>query len=232
MEDAADVEAFYDQFEERLGLTGDYEHLEPVLPDVSGKRVLDAGCGLGAGSQYLADSGATVVGVDLSNEHVEAARAEYGADVEFHRMDLTEPLDHFGDGSFDLVVCALVLAHVEDWDQPFAEFARLLGGSGSVVVHVHHPFVDYLELESDSADNVLGEAAEYAAVEQFGRPWGPDGAIMPMYRRPLGEYLRPALDAGFVLAEFLEPGTGPHDTERYDPDRPPRHLLARFDRCE
>lgn len=141
-------------------------------------------------------------------------------------MDLREPLD-FEDASFDLVICALTLAHLQDWEHPFAEFARILRPVGHVVVHGHHPFVDYLELEAGS-EQVLNSDPSYSDIEAFDRPWGPDGHPLRFYRRPLGEFLRPALSAGFNLDHFIEPGTGPHETNRYDPETPPRHLLIRY----
>jgi len=48
--------------------------LERCIGDVSDKRVLDAGCGLGRLSKYYAERGATVVGVDFSARSIELAR--------------------------------------------------------------------------------------------------------------------------------------------------------------
>lgn len=223
-----DVQSFYDEYGKRLGLTGDYEHLDPVLPDVSGKRVLDAGCGLGNGSQFLASRGASVTGIDISKAEISTARERHGAAIEFHQMDLREPLETFDDGAFDIIVCALTLAHLLDWNHLFTEFHRIVSERGSVVVHAHHPFVDYLELDADYSEHVVDNGATYAKTELFDRPWGPNGQPLGFYRRPLGELLRPGLDAGFVLDDFVEPGSGPHESDRYDPSHPPRHLLFRF----
>jgi len=229
-DERTEIKSFYDEYGDQLGLTDDYQHLEPVLPDVSGKRVLDAGCGLGNGSAFLASKGADVTGIDLSREEIATARDRHGDDIEFYQADLQDPLTMFEDDEFDVVVCALVLAHIEDWNRPFSEFNRILAEGGAVVIHVHHPFVDYLELEVEESDVVIDNETTYAETEQFYRPWGPDGESMPFYRRPLGELFRPAQNAGFVLEHFVEPGTGPDDSDRYDPSRPPRHLLLRFRR--
>ena len=204
-----EVASFYDEHGEQLGLTENYRHLEPVLPTVSEKRVLDAGCGLGNGSAYLAANGASVTGIDISEEEIAIARERHGDGIDFFQVDLQDRLSMFDNGEFDIVVCALTLAHLQDWNQPF---------------------MDYLELAVGEPQQARGEGEVYGNVEQFSRPWGPDGETMPFYRRPLGELLRPALEAGFVLEEFIEPGSGPHESEKYDPSYPPRHLLLRFRR--
>jgi trans-aconitate methyltransferase len=65
--------------------TGVLDLLEPK-PD---ERILDLGCGTGHLTAQIAESGASVIGVDHSNEMVQAAREAY-PDIEFHCMDATE----------------------------------------------------------------------------------------------------------------------------------------------
>jgi SAM-dependent methyltransferase len=82
--------------------------LERALGDLSGRRVLDVGCGTGRISCWLAEhQGARqVVGVDFSQATVDAARSEAGALatsglVRYERGDVLEGLDALGVGSFD-----------------------------------------------------------------------------------------------------------------------------------
>ena len=77
-----DRERFFEKYSQmdrsRLGLAGagEWESLEPLLPDFAGKRVLDLGCGFGWPYRYAADHGAAaVIGVDLSEKMLEKARA-------------------------------------------------------------------------------------------------------------------------------------------------------------
>src|SRR5438309_801702 len=63
-----------------------------LVGDVRGARVLDAGCGPGLYAQELVVRGATVVGIDGSEQMLDLARARVGNDVELHRVDLDEPL--------------------------------------------------------------------------------------------------------------------------------------------
>ncbi|WP_415379961.1 class I SAM-dependent methyltransferase [Halosimplex sp. TS25] len=75
-----------------------------LLPDVAGTDVLELGCGGGQCSVALAQRGANVTGLDLSEEQLSFARelaAEHGADVAFVQGDVTD-LGAFPDDSFDV----------------------------------------------------------------------------------------------------------------------------------
>ena len=88
---------------------------------------LDAACGTGRHSAYLASLGHTVIGVDSSPAMLERAR-EKVPDGEFHEGDLHElPLP---DDQVDLVVCALALVHAPDLQPVLAEFVRVLRPGG------------------------------------------------------------------------------------------------------
>ena len=61
----------------RLGLegAGEWKTLRPMLPDFTGKRVLDLGCGYGWHAFYAAENGAEkVLGIDLSEKMLAVAR--------------------------------------------------------------------------------------------------------------------------------------------------------------
>lgn len=59
-----------------------------ALPDVSGTTVLDLGCGIGDQAAELVGRGARVIGFDLNDELLEAARARRIPNAEFTRADL------------------------------------------------------------------------------------------------------------------------------------------------
>ena len=64
-----------------------------LLPDVGGKRVLDAGCGPGSYSDWLVARGAEVVAIDVSPKMVQLARRRVGLQVDVRLADLRKPLD-------------------------------------------------------------------------------------------------------------------------------------------
>jgi 2-polyprenyl-3-methyl-5-hydroxy-6-metoxy-1,4-benzoquinol methylase len=108
---------------------------------VAGKDVLDAGCGLGYGTEILASAGARAVsGVDIDPAAVEEAESRFGesaaAIVEGDLQEL--PLD---DDSFDAVVCFEAIEHVEDGGRALAELRRVLRPDGLLLVSSPNPDV-------------------------------------------------------------------------------------------
>lgn len=108
--------------------------------DPGGANVLDAGCGFGGASIAFALAGGRVDAVDVDPDFVRAAHARATGDhgcagVRFHQasvMDLP-----FGEGAFDIVVCADVLEHVPSQERTAAELARVLRPGG--VAYVSFP---------------------------------------------------------------------------------------------
>ena len=99
---------------------------------VEGKRVLDAGCGTGYGSELLARQGAAeVVGVDVDAEVIDAAsRSDQRAT--FAVADLRElPADL---GEFDVVVCFEVLEHIREPEVALDSLAGVLRPGGILAV--------------------------------------------------------------------------------------------------
>lgn len=114
-----------------------------LIGDVTGKRVLEAGCGPGALTSWLADDGASVTAMDVSPEMVRLATERLGGRARILVADLADPLQFAADASVDLVVASLVLHYLADWTAPLAEFHRVLAPGGAVVFSTHHPAMDW-----------------------------------------------------------------------------------------
>jgi SAM-dependent methyltransferase len=100
---------------------------------VEGKRVLDAGCGMGYGSELLAGQGAAeVVGVDVDAGVIDAASSSGSGTATFGLADLRElPADL---GEFDVVVCFEVLEHIDEPAAALDRLAAALAPDGILVV--------------------------------------------------------------------------------------------------
>lgn len=112
-----------------------------VLADLVGVKpgdwVLDAGCGVGGTSFYLANRGCHVDGITLSSHQVEVANAHaenYAPEIRphFHVMDFSST--SFPDGTFDSIWAIESLCHAPDKTPFIREAYRLLKPGGKLVV--------------------------------------------------------------------------------------------------
>jgi len=88
--------------------------LSYLPPDLSGRRVLDAGCGTGAMAVELARRGAEVLAIDLSPKLVQIARERLPADVDPSLIDFRSGDMLSADlGYFDHVVAMDSLIHYD-----------------------------------------------------------------------------------------------------------------------
>ena len=83
---------------------------------LTGKKVLDIGCGGGILSESMAAKGAAVSGIDLSEKALKVAdlhSLESGAQVRY-RLIAAEDLAQLEAGQYDVVTCMEMLEHVPD----------------------------------------------------------------------------------------------------------------------
>jgi ubiquinone/menaquinone biosynthesis C-methylase UbiE len=104
-----------------------------------GKDVLDVGIGSGIATQMLAEAGANVTGVDLTQWAVETTRHRldaFGLEADVRQAD-AEQLP-FADASFDLVFSWGVIHHSSDMDRALGELVRVTRPGGRIVLMVYH----------------------------------------------------------------------------------------------
>ncbi len=102
--------------------------------DVSGKRVVDVGCGGGILTEGLAKQGADALGVDLSEELIDIAELhglESGVNAHYQRIS-AETLAEQQAGTFDHVTCMEMLEHVPDPGSIIAACAKMVKPGGMV----------------------------------------------------------------------------------------------------
>src|SRR3954464_15382698 len=100
-----------------------------AIPYVTGRRVLDLGCGTGYGTARVAPVCTDIVGVDISSDAIDAATREFG-----DRFRLIEPVERaplpFADRAFDVVLSFQVIEHVPDARAYLGEIDRVLTDDG------------------------------------------------------------------------------------------------------
>lgn len=183
--------------------------------DVAGRLVCDLACGQGDMARHLAQRGARVVGVDISQKLLEIARREEEAEplgILYHHAD-AQALPPLGAEPFDGVLCSLALMDIPDLVAASAGIGRLLRPGGWLVVSLTHPCFQ------------TPPGRSYHE-EGFWRSDNPDGVRgqVGAHHRTLGTYLNALADAGLLMEHVAEPRL---------PNRPtPPVLVARCRKVE
>ncbi len=212
-ENKYDDQRFFEKYSQMLrsreGLkgAGEWSELEKILPDFSGKRVLDLGCGYGWHCQYAAlHHAASVLGADISEKMLERARELNSAPQIQYQRKAMEDLS-FPDCSFDVVLSSLALHYVRDFGPLVENISRWLVPGGNLVFSVEHPvFTAYGsqdwyyapdgEILHFPVDNYYYEGAREAVFL---------GEKVTKYHRTLTTYLDTLLRNGFELRHIIEP---------------------------
>ena len=129
-----------------------------ALGDISGKRILDIGCGAGTTSVAMAKAGATVVGVDISEELLAEARARDTDSLctfllcDAATTEFAEP--------FDLIYSRFGMMFFDDPVAGWANLHQQLASDGKAVVVCWREAVqnEWAVLPLEAASSVLGEA--------------------------------------------------------------------------
>lgn len=195
--------------------TNDYRNLF-LMPrmlamagDVGHRRVLDLGCGEGGYARELARRGASVLAVDGSERLIAVARERTtGGDVTYLCAN-ANALAGVESMSIDLVVAAMSLMDVEDYRGAIAEAYRVLRSDGELLMSIIHPCFsapvshwirdDQRNLQVFAVDRYLERTSWPEKITDRFR------ASVVRRHRPLEDYMRAPIEAGFVLREFSEP---------------------------
>jgi ubiquinone/menaquinone biosynthesis C-methylase UbiE len=187
----------------------DAEVLRRAPLSLTGRRVLELGCGTGKNSTWLATQAETLVALDFSSGMLALARERVtSTNARFVQHDIRSawPVD---DDGVDVVVGNLVLEHVEHLGPLYAEAARVLPAGGSLFLCELHP---YRQLSGAQA--------------RFRDDTSEEGVNVPAFLHSTSQYVNLAIAAGFVLrelGEWLEPSAAP--------GRPPRLISLLFQRA-
>lgn len=175
--------------------------LEELVGDVDGQRVLAVGCGQGRDARRLADLGATVVAVDVSERLLGHARRLEQAtprDITYVKGNAHD-LAALDDEDFDGVVCHMALMDIPELDSAITSVARVLRPGGWFVFSIVHPcYRPHVEL-------VAGYLNE-GRYEKIGG-W----VVLPRhaYHRPLSTVINTLSRAGLPITRMVEPPDEP-----------------------
>lgn len=213
-----DYDAFAEAYavENETSLTNAYHERPATLAlagEVTGRRILDAGCGCGTLMAALQTRGAAVTGIDSSIELLALARRRLGADADLRLADLKQPLP-FDDATFDDVIASMVMHYLPDWTPTLFELRRVLRPGGRMIMSIYHPTTAYC------IERLSGRRPNYFAPYSWTEEWTMAGQThsMQFWMPPLHSMSDAFTAAGFRISVISEPPPVPEAADLYPED--------------
>ena len=179
-----------------------------LCPDLSGKTVLDLGCGCGENCREFSKLGAAnVIGLDISEKMLAVAEKENRAShVSFIKMSMSD-LSALN-GKFHVVVSSLAIHYIEDFDKLLLQVYRLLEDDGVFLFSQEQPFTTALLKEPrwtrDAQGHILHyNLTDYSVPGMRKTTWFVDDVIK--YHRSFSSIINSLCTAGLLIEKMLEP---------------------------
>jgi ubiquinone/menaquinone biosynthesis C-methylase UbiE len=214
-----------------------------LLPDVKGMEGVDIGCGEGHNTRLLADRGARMSAVDISEKfiaHAKEAQTSASPVIDYHVASAVQL--PFAAERFDFATGFMSFMDVPETDRVLAEAHRVLKPGGFLQFSITHPCFDtphrrnlrdsnhttyaieiggyFHELNGAVSEWIFGGAPIYeiAGLKKF---------KTPRFNRTISQWINLVIDAGFVVERLAEPR--PDDaTVQKRPDLQDAQVVAYF----
>lgn len=183
--------------------------MRKLLPDLSGKAVLDLGCGYGHNCIDFVSRGAgRVIGIDISEKMLAVAKKESAnGKIEYRNMSMTEISTI--DEKFDFIYSSLAFHYVEDFDAFARDMYSALNADGQLLFSQEHPIITAtVDGAGHFNKNEDGEKVSYT-FSNYNQPgerkihWYVDGVIK--FHRTFSDIINALSRAGFVIEAVCEP---------------------------
>ena len=172
--------------------------MQILMPDLQDAFVLDLACGTGRWGQYALERGAQyVVGLDNSSAMLKVSVLSDSAQAQMDAIPLATK-------SVDIILCGLAVGHLSPpcFQTTFAEMARILRPTGTLLVSDLHPFQAWLGAKR----TFTGANGQTYAVEH--------------YPHSYTDYFRTAWHVGLQIDGVVE--------QKLSTDKPPVVLALRL----
>lgn len=185
---------------------GVYEDEAGLLGVVSGRDVLEVGCGAAQCARWLVGQGARVVAFDLSARQLQHARRidEQSGRPALRLVQADATALPFADASFDVVCSAFgAVPFVSDSELLMREVARVLRPGGRWAFSVPHPLrwalPDLPDEEGLVVRHSYFDRRPYVEQDEDGE------ATYVEHHRTMGDRIRELTAAGLAVRDLVEP---------------------------
>jgi ubiquinone/menaquinone biosynthesis C-methylase UbiE len=185
-----------------------------LIGNVSGKKVLELGCGGANCGIALAKQGANVTCVDISEQQIQFARenaAREKVEIQFVVSDIEEV--NLPEAEYDVVISMAALGYIENIEKAFMKIKKMLKDKGLFVGSL--PDAISTCITSRYLWNDPPETHSYFYVGPTKWKWeDEDDFEFVTYRRPISEYINMLTDMGFYIRKVYEFHQPPEKVEK------------------
>jgi SAM-dependent methyltransferase len=189
------------------GLDGapEWPAIRALLPDLTGKRVVDLGCGFGWFARWARQNGAaSVLGIDLSENMIARARADTNdPNIDYKIADLER--FELPEASFDFAYSSLAFHYIEDFGRLVKTVHDALTAGSHFVFTIEHPIFmapAHPGWSQDPEGNRTWPVSRYAVEGPRETDWLAKGVIKQ--HRTIGTTLNTLIGAGFAIRHVEE----------------------------
>jgi ubiquinone/menaquinone biosynthesis C-methylase UbiE len=229
----------YDTYRDHLNTPAFLE----MLPDVSGLRGLDIGCGEGYNTRLLAQHGAHMTAVDIARIFVRYAQQVEVAQPQGIRYLTASAVElPFPAASFDFATGFMSFMDIPETGRVLSEGYRVIKPGGFLQFSIMHPCYDMphrKNLRDDHGRTYAYEIGNYFHNQEGDvDEWSFSAAPLevkvnlkpfrvPRFTRTLSQWLNLLLDTGFLLERIQEPCPD-DDTVQQHPNIQDAQVIAYF----
>lgn len=175
-----------------------------LIGNVSGKKVVELGCGGANCGIALAKQGAIVTCVDISEQQIKSAKENAereNVDIQFIISDIEE-ID-LPEAEYDVVISMAALGYIENIEKVFMKIKKILKENGLFVGSL--PDAISSCITSRYLWNDPPETHSYFYTGATKWKWENDDDFeFVTYRRPISEYINMLTDIGFYIRKVYE----------------------------
>lgn len=209
-----DNEEFFKKYEKLRKNVYNYNNLveqpaiKKLLPDLSGKTVLDLGCGYGNNCiDFISRGAARVVGVDISSKMLEIAKKENAhKNIKYIQMDMSEI--NTLTQKFDLIFSSLAFHYVADYKKLIGDIRLLLKDDRALLYSQEHPNTTAPKkgcvwTKDQSGNKLYSNLSDYMYSGKREITWL--NTELEKYHRPMSEIINTLIKENFIIKELVEP---------------------------